>query len=133
MPKPDHARPSEPRAERVELVRLVRRIQALTLELQEPRQRELDQADAAMSVLQATTVKAERASKEDSVRTRLSIDVPPTQSAAAPKELTLTFDELALIYKSLQAVKTLGALPSEDELFDDTIQLVDQALNDAVR
>ena len=63
-----------------------------------------------------------------SVRTRLSIDVPPTQSAAAPKqELTLTFDELALIYKSLQAVKTLGALPSEDELLDDTIQLVDQA------
>jgi hypothetical protein len=37
--------PSEPRAERAELVRLVRRIQALTLELQEPRRRELDQAD----------------------------------------------------------------------------------------
>jgi hypothetical protein len=79
-------------------------------------------------------VKAERASKEDSVRTRLSIEVPPTQSAPAPKqELTLTFDELALIYKALQAVKTLGALPSEDELLDDTIQLVDQALNDAIR
>jgi hypothetical protein len=45
MSKPDHARPSEPRAERAELVRLVRRIQALTLELQEPRRRELDQAD----------------------------------------------------------------------------------------
>ena len=46
MPKPDHARPSsEPRAERAELVRLVRRIHALTLELQEPRRRELDQAD----------------------------------------------------------------------------------------
>jgi len=45
MPKPDHARPSGPRAERAELVRLVRRIQALTLELQEPRRRELDQAD----------------------------------------------------------------------------------------
>jgi hypothetical protein len=45
MPKPDHARPSEPLAERAELVRLVRRIQALTLELQEPRRRELDQAD----------------------------------------------------------------------------------------
>jgi hypothetical protein len=44
MPKPDHARPSEPRAERAELARLVRRIQALTLELQEPRRRELDQA-----------------------------------------------------------------------------------------
>jgi hypothetical protein len=43
MPKPDHARPSEPHTERAELVRLVRRIQALTLELQEPRRRELDQ------------------------------------------------------------------------------------------
>jgi hypothetical protein len=37
--------PSEPRAERAELVRLVRRIQALKLELQEPRRRELDQVD----------------------------------------------------------------------------------------
>jgi len=67
------------------------------------------------------------------VLTRLSIDVPPTQSAAAPRqELTLTFDEVALIYKSLQAVKTLGALASEDELLDDTIQLVDQALSGAL-
>jgi hypothetical protein len=48
-------------------------------------------------------------------------------------ELKLTFDELALIYKSLQAVKTLGALPPEDELLDDTMQLVDQALNQLVR
>jgi hypothetical protein len=79
-------------------------------------------------------MKAERASQEDSVRTRLSIEVPPTRSAPASKqELTLTFDELALIYKSLQAVKALGALPSEDELLEDTIQLVDQALNDAIR
>jgi hypothetical protein len=45
----------------------------------------------------------------------------------------LTFDELVLIYKSLQAVKTLGALPPEDELLDDTIQVVDQALDIAVR
>jgi hypothetical protein len=78
-------------------------------------------------------VKAEEASEEHSVRTRLSIDVPPTQSASATKqELTLSFDALALIYKSLQAVKALGALPS-DELLEDTIQLVDQALNDAIR
>jgi hypothetical protein len=47
--------------------------------------------------------------------------------------VTLTFDELALIYKSLQAAKTLGALPPEDELLDDTMQLVDQALNGLVR
>jgi hypothetical protein len=52
---------------------------------------------------------------------------------AAKQELTLTFDELALIYKSLQAVKTLGALPSEEELLEDTIQLFDQALNRAIR
>jgi hypothetical protein len=45
MPKPDHGRPSEPPAERAELVQLVGRIKALTLELQEPRRRELDQAD----------------------------------------------------------------------------------------
>jgi hypothetical protein len=48
-------------------------------------------------------------------------------------ELTLTFDELALIDKSLQAVKALGALPPQDELLNDTIQLVDQALNAAIR
>ena len=48
-------------------------------------------------------------------------------------ELTLTFDELVLIYKSLQAAKTLGALPPEDELLDDTIQVVDQALDIAIR
>jgi hypothetical protein len=82
----------------------------------------------------AAVVKAERVSKGDSVRTRLSIDVPPTRSAAAPKqELRLTFDELRLIYKSLQAVKTLGALPPEDELLENTIQLVDQALYAAIR
>jgi hypothetical protein len=47
-------------------------------------------------------------------------------------ELDVTFDQLALIYKSLQAVKTLGALPPQDELLNDTIDLVDQALTRAV-
>ena len=47
-------------------------------------------------------------------------------------ELELTFDQLALIYKSLQATKTLGALPPQDELLNDTIDLVDQALTRAV-
>ena len=46
-------------------------------------------------------------------------------------ELRVTLDELVLIYKSLQAAKTLGALPPQDELLDDTIQLVDQALSRA--
>jgi hypothetical protein len=48
-------------------------------------------------------------------------------------ELRLTFDELVLIHKSLQAVKTLRALPPEDELLDDTLQIVDQALAQAFR
>jgi len=45
----------------------------------------------------------------------------------------LTFDQLALIHKSLQATQTLGVLPRRDELLDDTIELVDQALTEAVR
>jgi hypothetical protein len=65
-----------------------------------------------------------------------------TRSAATPAarrridnethDLKLTFGELALIHKSLQAAKTLGALPPQDELLNDTIQLVDQALNKAI-
>jgi hypothetical protein len=44
-------------------------------------------------------------------------------------EVRFTFDELALIYKSLEAIKTLGLLPPQDELLEDTIQVVDQSLN----
>ena len=47
-------------------------------------------------------------------------------------ELRVSFSELTLIYKSLQAVKALGALHPQDELLNDTIQLVDQALERAV-
>jgi predicted anti-sigma-YlaC factor YlaD len=65
---------------------------------------------------------------------------PPPETAGSARqrtngqthELKLTFGELALVYKSLQAAKTLGALPPDDDLLDDTIQLVDQALSDAV-
>jgi hypothetical protein len=46
--------------------------------------------------------------------------------------LELSFDELALIYKSLLAVKTLGALPPDDELLDDTIQVVDRTLTESM-
>src|SRR5262249_41614859 len=82
----------------------------------------------------AAAVKAERASKEDSGRARPSVDVSPTPNAAAPEqELKLTFDRLALNYKTLPDIKTLGGLATEDELLDDTIQLIDQALNDAIR
>lgn len=46
--------------------------------------------------------------------------------------LALGFRELALIYRALQAVRTLGAPPLEDELLDDTIELVDRALQAAM-
>jgi hypothetical protein len=49
------------------------------------------------------------------------------------RQLKLTFSELVLIFKALQAVKTLDALPRQDELLDDTIDLVDRALAAAVR
>ena len=44
-------------------------------------------------------------------------------------ELTFSFDELTLIYKSLLAAKSLGVLSQSDEFVDDTIQLVDQVLS----
>jgi hypothetical protein len=44
------------------------------------------------------------------------------------QQLVLTFDQLALIFKSLEAIKTLGVLPRQDELLGDTVQIVDQEL-----
>jgi hypothetical protein len=58
---------------------------------------------------------------------------PPQSSAASEQDVRLTFDELALIYKALEAVKTLGALPPQDELLEDTIQVVDQSLKTIAR
>jgi hypothetical protein len=48
------------------------------------------------------------------------------------QQLRLTFDQLALIRKSLQAVSTLAVLPQRDELLDDTIDIVELALAEAV-
>jgi hypothetical protein len=78
--------------------------------------------------------------RDVAARPRLRLVTTPAPRAASTRqrsepethELTLSFPELALIYKSLQAAKTLGALPPQDELLNDTIQLVDQALNRAV-
>ena len=70
---------------------------------------------------------------------RLVATPPPAAESTRHKtdkethELKLTFAELVLIYKSLQAAKTLGVLPPQNELLDDTIQLVDQALQGALR
>jgi hypothetical protein len=75
---------------------------------------------------------------EESARPSLRLVTPPAMAEPVWRrgdkpthELQLTFDELALIYKSLQAAKSLGALPPQDELLNDTMQLVDQALNRA--
>jgi hypothetical protein len=47
-------------------------------------------------------------------------------------KLRLTFAELALVYKSLQTVKTLAVLQPQDELLNDTLEIVDRALSAAV-
>jgi hypothetical protein len=57
----------------------------------------------------------------------------PHVGAAGKEEVALTYDELALIFKSLQAAKTLGALPPQDELLEDTIQVIDGSLNALAR
>jgi hypothetical protein len=74
--------------------------------------------------------------KTFSVRSGFRLNLKQRQQQRAQNgdqlhELQLTFAELVLIYKSLQAAKTLGALPPQDELLNDTIQLLDQTLNRA--
>jgi hypothetical protein len=46
--------------------------------------------------------------------------------------LELSFDALALLYKSLLAVKTLGANPPDYELLDESIQVVDRTLTESM-
>jgi hypothetical protein len=84
-------------------------------------------------------VQPKRRFRDDAARSRLRLvtPAPAARSAALHSEpetyeLRLSFSELALIYKSLQAAKTLGALPPQDDLLTDTIQVVDQALNRAI-
>jgi anti-sigma factor RsiW len=81
----------------------------------------------------------ERRSSEEPVRANLKLVATPTATGSTERRrddqahpLMLTFGQLALVYKSLQAVKTLGALPPQDELLNDTIQLVDLAMKEAV-
>jgi hypothetical protein len=47
----------------------------------------------------------------------------------AKYELTLSFDELTLIYKSLLAAKSLGVLSQDHGFVDDTIQVVELAFS----
>ena len=44
-------------------------------------------------------------------------------------DLTLSFDELTLIYKSLLAAKSLGVLSQDHGFVDDTIQVVELAFS----
>jgi hypothetical protein len=81
-----------------------------------------------------------RCTSGEAVRRRSSLGTTPPATTGSTwhrrdrqtHELRLSFGELAVIYKSLQAAKTLGALPPQDELLSDTIQRVDQALNTAI-
>jgi hypothetical protein len=61
--------------------------------------------------------------------------VPPSMwrdGEAGDIDLKLSFRQLTLIHKALQAVKTLGALPPQDELLNDTLHIVDLTLDRAV-
>jgi hypothetical protein len=61
---------------------------------------------------------------------------PPTAGASSGGEdeeaidVRLSFGQLVLIHKSLLAAKILRGLKSQDELLDDTIKVVDLALED---
>jgi hypothetical protein len=62
---------------------------------------------------------------------------PRTESPWVPNdkqsiELKLGFRELVLIHRSLKAVRTLRLAEHQDDLLDDTLQLVDVALEGAV-
>jgi hypothetical protein len=49
-----------------------------------------------------------------------------------PIELKLHFRELVLIHRALQVVRTLDLIERQDILLDDTIQVVDTALEQVV-
>jgi hypothetical protein len=85
-----------------------------------------------------TALDRTRGLDEDAIRPRPRLVTAGSATASAREresdtiELMIGFGELTLIYKSLLAVITLGALPPQDELLNDTIQLVDQALERAL-
>jgi hypothetical protein len=49
-------------------------------------------------------------------------------SEEEPIELKLGFRQLDLIYRSLEAVRTLGLVERQDDLLTDTLELIDAAL-----
>jgi hypothetical protein len=66
------------------------------------------------------------------------VTTPPSRTASwvpndkQPIELKLSFRELELIHRSLEAVRTLRLAEHQDDLLADTLQLVDVALEGAV-
>jgi hypothetical protein len=54
------------------------------------------------------------------------------EAEAESFELKLGFRELVLIHSSLEAVKTLGLAERQDDLLNNTLQLIDVALAEAV-
>jgi hypothetical protein len=76
-------------------------------------------------------------SEFDAAPRRLNL-VPPSSGStwrdgeARDIDLKLSFRQLTLIHKALQAVKTLGALSPQDELLNDTLHIVDLTLDRAV-
>jgi hypothetical protein len=89
---------------------------------------ELDSVRVRKHVERCASCRAFQADAEQEATALRTAPLKPAETY----ELKVGFGELALIYKSLQAVKTLGALPPQDELLDDTLELVDQALKKAV-
>jgi hypothetical protein len=71
------------------------------------------------------------------VRPRLRlVSSPPKEGLPQPSEewrqdVKLSVAELDLIYKSLAAARTLHVVAPQDELLEDTMQVVDQALRNA--
>jgi hypothetical protein len=93
---------------------------------------ELESVRVRKHVERCASCRAFQADAEQEATALRTAPLKPARTATEAYELKLGFGELALIYKSLQAVKTLGALPPQDELLDDTLELVDQALKKAV-
>ena len=70
-------------------------------------------------------------------RSSLSLVAAPTPTEESTcddesHDVKLTYGELVLVHKSLQAVRALGHLPPHDELLDDTIHVVELALAKAL-
>jgi hypothetical protein len=59
-------------------------------------------------------------------------ELPWIRSDEGPVELKLGFQELVLIHRSLEAVRTLGLVEDQNDRLTDTLQLIDVLLEEAV-